>query len=81
MAAALDVEWPAVDMSGVVCTGHSMPAGRIDVIETGHPVPDLASGADDVTNCWSLVSRRSGDRTDFRRWFRGVSSAHGRAVA
>lgn len=42
MAAALDAAWPDVDVSGVVVTRyeHSIPAGRIKVIEAGHPVPD-----------------------------------------
>ena len=45
MAAALDAAWPDVDLSGVVSTRyeHGVPAGRIDVIEAGHPVPDAAS--------------------------------------
>ena len=45
MAATLDEAWPDVDMSGVVSTryGHAVPAGRIDVIEADHPVPDAAS--------------------------------------
>ena len=45
MAAAVDRVWPDVDLSGVVSTryGHAVSAGRIDVIEAGHPVPDAAS--------------------------------------
>jgi hydroxypyruvate reductase len=45
MAAAVDSAWPDVRLSGVVSTryGHSVPAGRITVIEAGHPVPDSAS--------------------------------------
>ncbi|MBY0530462.1 MAG: glycerate kinase [Xanthobacteraceae bacterium] len=45
MAAAVDAAWPEVDVSGVVVTryGHSVPAGRIRVIEASHPVPDAAS--------------------------------------
>lgn len=45
MAAAVDSAWPDVDLSGVVVTryGHSLPAGRISVLEAGHPVPDDAS--------------------------------------
>lgn len=45
MAAALDNAWPDVELSGVVSTryGHAVPAGRIDVIEAGHPIPDAAS--------------------------------------
>lgn len=45
MAAALDAAWPDVDVSGIVVTryGHSVPAGRINVIEAGHPVPDQNS--------------------------------------
>ncbi|MDK4717881.1 glycerate kinase [Rhizobium sp. CNPSo 3968] len=42
MAAALDTAWPDVDLSGVVVTryGHAVPAGRIEVLEASHPVPD-----------------------------------------
>jgi hydroxypyruvate reductase len=45
MAAAIDSAWPDVQLSGVVSTryGHAVPAGRISVIEAGHPVPDRAS--------------------------------------
>ena len=45
MAAAIDAAWPDVDVSGVVATryGHAVPAGRIRVLESGHPVPDEAS--------------------------------------
>lgn len=42
MAAAIDAAWPDVQLSGVVSTrhGHAVPAGRVRVIEAGHPVPD-----------------------------------------
>lgn len=42
MAAAVDAAWPNVAVSGVIATryGHALPAGRIRVIEAGHPVPD-----------------------------------------
>jgi glycerate 2-kinase len=45
MAAALDAAWPDVALSGVVATryGHAVPAGRIKIIEAGHPVPDVES--------------------------------------
>lgn len=45
MAAALDRAWEDVELSGVVSTryGHAVPAGRIDIIEAGHPIPDSAS--------------------------------------
>ncbi len=45
MAAALDEAWPDVDLSGVISTryGHAVPAGRVQVLEAGHPVPDEAS--------------------------------------
>ena len=45
MAAAVDTAWPDADLSGVVCTRyeHGVPAGRIRVLEAGHPVPDQAS--------------------------------------
>lgn len=42
MAAAVDAAWPDVDVSGVVVTRHGqkIPAGRIEIIEAAHPVPD-----------------------------------------
>lgn len=45
MAAALDSAWPDVDLRGVVVTryGHAVPAGRIEIIEASHPVPDEMS--------------------------------------
>ncbi|PDT74843.1 glycerate kinase [Bradyrhizobium sp. C9] len=45
MAAGLDAAWPDVDLSGVVVTrhGHSVSAGRIEVLEASHPVPDDTS--------------------------------------
>ena len=45
MAQAVDRAWPDVALSGVVVTrhGHAVPAGRIDVLEAAHPVPDATS--------------------------------------
>jgi hydroxypyruvate reductase len=45
MAAALDQAWPDVDLSGVVVTrdGHAVPAGRVEILEASHPVPDRRS--------------------------------------
>jgi hydroxypyruvate reductase len=47
MAQAVDAAWPDVALSGVVVTryGHAAPgwAGRIEVLQAGHPVPDAAS--------------------------------------
>ena len=45
MAAAVDEAWQDVDLTGVVSTryGHGVDAGRIRVIEAGHPVPDANS--------------------------------------
>lgn len=45
MAAALDAAWPDVELSGVVVTryGHAVPAGRIEIVEAAHPVPDANS--------------------------------------
>lgn len=42
MAAAVDTAWADVDLTGVVVTryDHAVPAGRIRVLEAGHPVPD-----------------------------------------
>jgi hydroxypyruvate reductase len=47
MAAALDAAWPDVALSGIVVTryGHAVPAGRIEIIEAAHPVPDAMSEA------------------------------------
>jgi glycerate 2-kinase len=47
MAAGVDAAWPDVDLSGVVVTrrGHSVPAGRIEVLEASHPAPDQTSEA------------------------------------
>jgi hydroxypyruvate reductase len=47
MAAAVDAAWPDVHLSGVVVTryGHAVPAGRIKVLQAGHPVPDANSEA------------------------------------
>src|SRR5271155_3171133 len=45
MAAGLDAAWPDVDPSGVVVTryGYAVPAGRIEILESAHPVPDANS--------------------------------------
>lgn len=45
MAAGLEAAWPDVNLSGVVVTryGHAVPAGRIEIIEAAHPVPDARS--------------------------------------
>ncbi|QTG16883.1 glycerate kinase (plasmid) [Agrobacterium tumefaciens] len=45
MAAALDTAWSSVELSGAVVTryGHAVPAGRIEIIEASHPVPDEMS--------------------------------------
>lgn len=45
MAAALDTAWSDVDLTGIVVTryGHAVPAGRIEIIEASHPVPDEMS--------------------------------------
>ena len=42
MAAALDKAWADVNLSGIVVTryGHAVPAGRVEIIEASHPVPD-----------------------------------------
>ncbi|MBB5576624.1 glycerate kinase type-2 family protein [Rhizobium paranaense] len=45
MAAAVDAAWQDVELSGVVVTryGHAVSAGRIEIIEAAHPVPDEMS--------------------------------------
>jgi hydroxypyruvate reductase len=42
MAQVVDQAWPDVALTGIVATryGHAVPAGRITVLEAGHPVPD-----------------------------------------
>lgn len=42
MAAGLDAAWPDVDITGVVVTryGYAVPAGRIEILQAAHPVPD-----------------------------------------
>ncbi len=43
MAHSVDKHWPAdAPLDGIVITryGHALPAGRIRVVEAGHPVPD-----------------------------------------
>ena len=44
MARAVETAWDGV-LSGLVVTryGHGVPCEHIEVIEAGHPVPDLAS--------------------------------------
>ncbi len=45
MAQVVDQAWADVALSGVVVTryGHAVPAGRIAVLQAGHPVPDANS--------------------------------------
>jgi hydroxypyruvate reductase len=45
MAAGVEAAWPDVDLSGVVVTryGYAVPAGRIEILEAAHPVPDANS--------------------------------------
>lgn len=45
MAAAVDTAWPDVPLSGVVVTrdGYAVPAGRIEILQASHPVPDQRS--------------------------------------
>jgi hydroxypyruvate reductase len=45
MAQAVETAWSDVDLSGIVVApyGYGGSAGRIRVLEAGHPVPDLAS--------------------------------------
>jgi glycerate 2-kinase len=42
MAQVVDQAWPDVALAGVVVTryGHAVAAGRVTVLEAGHPVPD-----------------------------------------
>ncbi|MFK3890422.1 glycerate kinase [Sphingomonas sp. NPDC079357] len=61
MAAAVDVAWPDVALSGLVVVpyGYGAPAGRIRVSEAAHPVPDAASetAARDILTMVSTLSR------------------------
>ncbi len=45
MAAALETAWPDVRLTGVVAAphGHGVDAGRVTIVEGGHPVPDAGS--------------------------------------
>lgn len=45
MAAAVDAAWPDVPLTGLVVTrdGYEVAAGRIEIIEASHPVPDERS--------------------------------------
>jgi glycerate 2-kinase len=45
MAQAVEAAWPDVPLTGVVVTryGHSAPTQHLEVLEAGHPVPDLRS--------------------------------------
>lgn len=45
MAAGVDAAWTDVNLSGVVVTryGYAVPAGRIEILEAAHPVPDERS--------------------------------------
>ncbi len=45
MAQVVDQAWSDVPLTGVVVTryGHAVDAGRVTVLEAGHPVPDQAS--------------------------------------
>jgi glycerate 2-kinase len=45
MAATLDAAWRDIDLTGVVVTRHGQfaPAGRIEVLEASHPMPDAMS--------------------------------------
>jgi glycerate 2-kinase len=47
MAAGLDAAWPDVELSGVVVTryGYAVAAGRIEILEAAHPLPDESSVA------------------------------------
>lgn len=62
MAAALDAAWPDVELSGVVVTryGHAVPAGRIEIVEAAHPVPD-ANGALAARRCLAAVRGLTAD--------------------
>ena len=63
MAAALDAAWADVALSGVVATryGHAVPAGRIRIIEAGHPVPDVESERAARTMLHAVSDLRSDD--------------------
>ncbi|UXS99326.1 glycerate kinase type-2 family protein [Agrobacterium tumefaciens] len=62
MAAALDKAWADVNLSGIVVTryGHAVPAGRIEIIEASHPVPDDMS-AEAARRILASVERLTAD--------------------
>lgn len=62
MAQAVEAAWADVDLSGVVVApyGYGTSAGRIRVLEAGHPVPDKAS-EDAAREIMSSVSGLTGD--------------------
>ncbi|KAA1233950.1 MULTISPECIES: glycerate kinase type-2 family protein [Agrobacterium tumefaciens complex] len=62
MAAALDTAWSDVDLTGIVVTryGHAVPAGRIEIIEASHPVPDEMS-VEAATRIMAAVSGLGSD--------------------
>ena len=61
--AALNAAWADVALSGVVATryGHAVPAGRIRIIEAGHPVPDVESERAARTMLHAVSDLRSDD--------------------
>lgn len=62
MAAALDAVWGDVNLTGVVVTryGHAVPAGRIEIIEASHPVPDDMS-VEAATRIFACVENLKAD--------------------
>lgn len=44
MAAALEKAWPDVDLRGLVITpyAHAVSCRRVEIVEAGHPVPDVS---------------------------------------
>ena len=63
MARVVEQYWPE-PISGLVVTryGHSVPCGRIEIVEAAHPVPD-AAGLEAARRLMALVSGLSADDT------------------
>ena len=57
MAAAFETYWKGKSLSGLVVTmyGHKVPTKNVEVIEAGHPVPDLV-GLNSAKRIYSLAN-------------------------
>lgn len=62
MAQAVERAWPGVDLRGLVVTrhGHGARCERVEVVEAGHPLPDLA-GLTAASRILDLAKRAGAD--------------------